>query len=163
MTFSFHILLLVSLIIIVIFITAFVILCPGYYMAISPSLCQVGDKIRLTSPSAFFPHPTLISFRYGILSNPSGSPQTLDFILYRLLYVEVLRQEFAAPENTTRVTWESYSVCVPAGSYDVVFEATRVHAYSMTVVVDSVVTSSYCQPVVELEASSRTLGIVCSF
>jgi MAM domain, meprin/A5/mu len=109
-------------------------------MIVSSVTGQPGAIVRLTSPQTTFSTPITVTFRYGILSTSSDTEVSLRVHLLTQLNVPVTQTLIATSDRARGTGWESASVCVPKGTYHVVFEATHGQAFMSNIVLDSVKT-----------------------
>ena len=109
-------------------------------MILSSLTGQLGDKVRLKSPLATFSNTTLLNFLYSLLGSSNDTQVSLQVLLYSPLSVLQLQTLIATSDDIQVVGWNSASLCLPNGTYYIVFEATHGQPYITNVVVDSVAT-----------------------
>ena len=129
-----------------------IIVLIGYYMMISGLVGQPGDIVQLISPSQNFSSSTLVTFRYGLMSSTQDSDARLTLRIQSPLGLDVWSEVVVQGSTGTTLTgWRTGSVCVPAGTYRLVFEGTHGHPYLTTFVLDSVKSSTTSCPPVDLK------------
>lgn len=93
----------------------------GYYMLLY-STGQPGDKVMLKSPRQTFDQPLQLSFYYYMSLNSTDSTAALSVVKYSQL--EVYDGELLTLKGDHGRRWNHAVVCIPAGTYHVVFIGT---------------------------------------
>ena len=110
-----------------------------------------GDQVQLISPLHVFETPTTLIFNYYLQSGGIGG--ALSLYQYSMLHVPVLLL-FADSDNVNSV--QTATVCLPNGTYSLLFLATIGQPYASDVSVDNVGIGGPCQ----ISATTRPKGLI---
>ena len=103
-------------------------------------LGQQGDQVQLISPLHTLAEPTYLTFEYYLQSGGIGG--AISLYQYSELYVPVLRL-FADSDHVNRL--QTAKVCLPNGTYSLLFLATLGQPFASDVTVDNIAFSEKCQ------------------
>jgi len=108
----------------------------GYYMIFDSRIGQVGDRMQLISPLMAISQSTQLQFSYYISrSQPHGGSLLQLFQVSKLgIKVQLLFENSMSVDTT----WQLATVCLPIGSYSLVFLGTMGNPVVSNIAVDSI-------------------------
>lgn len=108
----------------------------GHYMLLTSSVSQPGDKVLLVSPRTVFSKPTQMSFYYHMWLNSTDSIASLAVYKYSLL--RTFEQQLFVTSGNHGNAWQKATVCLPVGTYRIVFVGTVGMTYRSDIGLDDV-------------------------
>ena len=126
-------------------------------MLFSSRFGQPGDRVSFTSRLTKLDKPTLMTFSY-YLQGSDGLPSSVLEIMQSSQLLVPGPVLFSTSTSTAN-GWETTSVCLTPGSYQIVFTATQGQPYSSDIAIDDIAlddTNQKCTPVFD-----RSGGSIC--
>jgi len=90
---------------------------------VKSNIGQVGDQVTLLSPARTFAKDSTLSFYYHMRISDEDTTAALTVYTYSQLHVYERRLTEIRGNHGT--TWQQESVCLPEGTYQLVFVATH--------------------------------------
>ena len=101
------------------------ILCEisGTYITVKSEIGQAGDQVTLWSPMETFRRGSLVTFKYHMWI--SSEDTTAALTVYTYSQMHVYERRLVEIRGNHGVSWQTASVCLPNGTYQLAFVATH--------------------------------------
>src|SRR6218665_1831419 len=108
----------------------------GYYIVFSSRIGQVGDRMQLISPLMTISHSTQLQFSYFMSRRQSDGGSLLQ--LFQVSKLRIPVQMLFENSMSVDTAWQLATVCLPLGSYSLVFQGTMGNPLVSNIAIDSI-------------------------
>jgi len=112
----------------------------GSYIAVRSDIGHVGDQVTLWSPTETFKRGSVVKFQYHMRISDEDTTAALTVYTYSSMHV--YERRLIEIRGNRGVHWQTESVCLPEGTYQLAFVATHGRMFMSDIALKEIVVTS---------------------